>query len=388
MRFSKALLAFGLSLAITLLGCTQDNVKKLRFGVLLPLSGPAAPYGNDCREGLVLAQEMLNAHGGINGAKVEFVIEDTAGDVAQAAALARKLTADKSIVALLAGTRTGETVAIANLLPQLKIPMVAVASTGDWRGAAKGPFNPWTWRTTRVDTYVVGPLMQVAKEHFGIKRVAIISTRDDDWSMSVLKVYERAIKELGMELVASEFQQTGDTDRSAQLTKILSTAPDGLVINCLSSDAPTIAAQARRLGLTCRFLGTAGFTNPKTWSLAGDKVLDNTLTADTFFSGSDRPDVKEFVEAFRKRWKRDPPPYAAYAYDGFKLAIEAVKKSGTLTNRDKVRDALASIRELDGVQGRHTWTQPQGDSFKPTAVLLIEGEGYKLVAEVPPDSGE
>jgi branched-chain amino acid transport system substrate-binding protein len=360
--------------ALTFSACQRKTDNAVHFGAILSLTGAAAPYGQDNLRGLQLAEEVLNERGGIRGKKVVVDIQDSAGDPAQAVTLAQRFASDQNMLGILGPTRTGETLAVAKLLPNIQISMMSVGSTGDWN-AAGGEFNDWTFRSTRVDTYLIEPLLKAARDRFEVKKVAIIYTANDDYAKSVEPIYEKIAQDLGIEVVAKESQMTGDTDRSAQLTNIKGAHPDGLIINTLASDAPTIAAQARKLGITSRFLGTAGFTNPSTWQNAGPGVLDGTIVAENFFPGSSKPAVQLFVERYKKKFGGDPPPYAAYAYDGLMLLATAVDKSGAQNNRRSVRDALGSISGYEGVLGTLTY-RGKGDAEKTPIILQIQKGTY------------
>jgi branched-chain amino acid transport system substrate-binding protein len=360
--------------ALTISSCQQSNDNAVHFGAILSLTGAAAPYGQDNLRGLQLAQEVLNEQGGIHGKKIEVDIQDSTGDAAQAVTLAQRFASDRNVLGILGPTRTGETVAVAKLLPNLQIPMMSVGSTGDWK-AAGGDFNDWTFRSTRVDTYLIEPLLKTARDRFGVKKVAIIYTANDDYAKSVEPMYEKVAQDLGIEVVAKESQMTGDTDRSAQLTKIKAAQPDALIINTLASDAPTIADQARKLGITARFLGTAGFTNPSTWQNAGPGVLDGTIVAENFFPGSSKPAVQQFVERYKKKFGGDPPPYAAYSYDGLMLLAEAVNKAKDPSDRRSIRDALGALSGYEGVLGTLTY-HGKGDADKTPIILQIQQGKY------------
>jgi branched-chain amino acid transport system substrate-binding protein len=370
MRTSSVLV---LSFAILLSSCQRTQTNVPRFGVVLSLTGPAAPYGQDNLKGLQLAQDSLRAE----GYPVDLDVQDSAGDPAQAVALARRFSADSSILAILGPTRTGEAVAVSKILPELKIVMISVGSTGDWTGAAGQDFNQWTFRSTRVDTDLVRPLLTVARDKFGVKRVAAIYTANDDYSVSVMRLYEVALAELGMDLTAKESQMNGDTDRSVQLTKIKNTNPDALIVNTLSSDAPTIADQARRLGVRARFVGTAGFTNPATWKLAEPGTLDGTLIAENYYPNSPRAVVKAFTQQYKARFGNEAPPYAAYAYDGLKILASATRNAKS-NDRSMVRDRVGHVSHFDGLLGDLTY-RGKGDAKKVPVILQIRGSEYSLV---------
>jgi branched-chain amino acid transport system substrate-binding protein len=372
----KAALA-AIIVSLPLMGCHKKSDDAVHLGAIVSLSGPAAAYGEDNRRGLELALAAINEKG-IAGRKLVLDIQDSAGDNAQAVTLSRRFADDPQTLAILGPTRTGETVAVSKILPSIQIAMMSVGSTGDWSSAG-GAFNPWTFRSTRVDTYLIEPLLRVARDRFGVKTVAMISTANDDYAVSVRPVYTRAAAALGLKLVADEVQMTGDTDRTAQLTRIKAARPDALIINTLSSDAPVIASQARRAGITSRFIGTAGFSSPATFKLAGADTLEGTLTADNFFMGSAAPQVADFVQRYRRAYKANPPAYAAYAYDGLRVVADAIARSGAKPTRQAVRDALASTKDFPGVLGTLTYKGP-GDAAKPAVILVISQGQYRLVS--------
>jgi branched-chain amino acid transport system substrate-binding protein len=254
---------------------------------------------------------------------------------------------------------------------------MSVGSTGDWKNAAGEDFNKWMFRSTRVDTYLVRPLLTMARDRFGVKRVAAIYTANDDWAVSVMRLYETVLTQLGIQLVAKESQMSGDTDRSPQLIKIKAANPDAFIVNTLSSDAPTIADQARRLGIRARFLGTAGFSSPNTWSLAKPGTLDGTLVAENYYSTSPRPIVKAFTEQYKAKFGAEAPPYAAYAYDGLRILARAVRNAGS-RDRGAIRDAIGSLTHFDGVLGDLTYHY-KGDAEKLPVILEIHGGKYALV---------
>lgn len=377
--FSLYLLTACLFSLLIFNACDKPSGNVIRIGAILTLSGPVAPYGQDNLKGIQLAQGLINENGGIAGRKVEIDVQDDAGDPAQATALARQMASNNNIIAIIGLTRTGSTVAVAKLLPTLQIPLMSVGSTGDWKSASGGDFNDWTFRSTKVDTYIIEPLLRTARDDFGIKRVAIFYTANDDWAVSVTKVYESKINELGLQLVAKESQMSGDADRSPQLTKIKAANPDAIVVNCPSGDAITMANQARDLGIkNPRFIGTAAFNNPSNWNLAKPGVLDGVLVAENFYSGSPRPAVREFNQRYKTKYGAEPPPYAAYAYDGMMLLAEAAKKAGNPPDRRALRDALGSIQNFEGVLGKITY-KGKGDADKDSVILRIEQGHYILV---------
>ena len=125
-------------------------------------------------------------------------------------------------------------------------------------------------------------------------------------------------------------------------------------------------------------MGTAGFTNPSTWKLAGPGVLDGTILADNFYPDSPKRAVHEFVDRYRQRFGGDPPAYAAYAYDGIMLLANACSAVADPCDRKAIRDALATTHNYEGVLGTLTYNG-SGDAIKTPIILEIRNGKYALL---------
>src|SRR5437867_3082290 len=104
MRLLAALTVLSAGLAVA---CEREHRDVIKFGVILSLSGPAAPYGQDNQKGLQVAQAVAVAGGTATGRRLKLDVQDDAGDAAQAVTLARRFAADPSVCALIGPTRTG-----------------------------------------------------------------------------------------------------------------------------------------------------------------------------------------------------------------------------------------------------------------------------------------
>ncbi len=341
------------------------------------MTGPAAAYGIDGEKGIELARAHLASGDHINGNSIQFEIEDSGGDPATAVMLARRFADDSRVVAILGPTRTSEAVAVSRVLQDKKIPVISVGSTGDWQSAAGTGFGPWMFRSTRVDSTIVRPLLAYLQRG-GANSLGILYSSDDSWSDSITQVYRKVAPEIGMKITFDESIPTGDPNRTPQLLKLKLAHPDAVIINLLAEDAPAAVSQAREMGITSRFAGTAGFTNQSTWSLAKPGSLDGVIVGDNFYSGSPRPPVLEFVKTYQDRYHTSPPPYAAYAYDGARILVDAIERCGGCSNRDEIRRLIGSTTNFEGVLGVLTY-HGSGDAEKTPVLMRIAGDKYEIV---------
>src|SRR5690606_36157067 len=97
-----------------------------------------------------------------------------------------------------------------------------------------------------------------------------------------------------------------------------------------------------------------------------------------WFPGRDHPKVREFVTRYNERFGSDPDQFAAQAFDGLFLFAEAVRIAGSTTDRLAFRDALASIKDYDGVTGVFSFDDKGEPSMKANILQVQEGVYVEL----------
>jgi branched-chain amino acid transport system substrate-binding protein len=360
-------------------GCPKRNSSStFKVVAILSTLGKPAAYGRDNKAGLEIARDEISSSGGMHGLPLEIAYEDTDGTPASIPNLIRKYSADPSIMAVLGPTTTDETTTAANLLPGLSQPliMLSVGSTGDWK-PNNGKFNDWTFRSTRVDSTVIPDLIRIVHNHLHPKTASIIYHPDNEYSMSVLPVYERACRDYGINVIAEEAATKAATDWSAQLTKIKDHSPDILIVNVLAGAGPKILGQSRDMGLMMPCVGTAAFTNPATWPVGGT-AMEGTLVGDIFDPEIDTPEVKAFVRRYQAKYHQTPPAYAAYSHAGLTLLAQAARLAKVPTNRQSLRDALGQLKNVPTVVGTVSYNG-RGDISQHPVVLQIHRGSYRRV---------
>jgi len=339
----------------------------IKIGSVISLTGGASVYGNQVKQGIELAIDKINKEGGVDGAKMEAIIEDGAGERAQAAALMRKFAADPSILCVVGPIRSPVMLAISPIADQLKIPLVAPS------GSLKMDFNKWTFRNSLLDDVASPAALDFARKKWGLKKAVILYARDDDFSMVGMKVFEKACQDQGITLLDKLSFMSKDTDFSAQLTKIKSLNSDAILIPILDQNAALVISQARQLGLEQPFVGSMSVGSPRLFELSGGAAV-GTVAVTGFFAESDRPVVQDFVKRFRERFNMDPPTFAGYVTDVIGMIADACKRANTTTDRAKFRDALGATTNYVGVSGVLTF-RDKGDAEKQPIVIQLGSDG-------------
>lgn len=336
------MLALGTSLA-------GPAVADIRIGVAQALSGPAAQYGVPAKNGFVLAAEQINARGGINGQKLELIIEDEQGKKEEALNVYKKLIFKDRVLMIFGPTLSNSAFAADPLANHAKV--VAFGTSNTANGITD--IGPYIFRNSVMESDVLPHTVRAAVKRFKVRRVAVIYGNDDAFTKSGYDVFKTVLAAQKIEVSHTETYAKGDVDFKAQLTKIKGGNPDAIVCSCLAEEAANIILQARGLGIKVPFIGGNGFNSPKLFEIARQAAND-TLMGSPWSADNRTPANVAFMADYQKKYGTPADQFAAQAYDAVQIAAAALKKiriSGNpAVDRQALRDALPGV-QLDGATG-------------------------------------
>jgi branched-chain amino acid transport system substrate-binding protein len=327
--------------------------KTLEIGVLGPLSGGAASYGVELVRAAEIRTDEINKAGGLKVGgdvyKIKLVTYDHKASAADAATAANKLIFQDKVKYII-GNAVGAT---CNAVQTVSEPQKVLFAFVCWGTNNLGPDKPYSFRSMLSQWEVAEPFYRWVKDkHPAIKKIAIISPNDTsglDTNTAVVK----AVKSLGLELVAEETYERGTKDFYPILNKILAKKPDLLdVAASPPGEAGLILKQAHELGFKGAKGWTAG-TNPASLvSISGPEAAEHLWSPLNINVKSDFVDarVRKFGEEYEKRYKEVPGAIAVANYAAFDVITKAMQEAGSV-DTDKVLAALTS-RPYDTVWGR------------------------------------
>jgi branched-chain amino acid transport system substrate-binding protein len=227
---------------------------------------------------------------------------------------------------------------------------------------------PWLTRIWPDDRQQCWRLAHLAVRLRGCQRIAILRESSRPGRVGVMH-FANYIRRLGYPPVAHLLYQPGDRQFTAQLNALKADQPDAILFYGQPEDIGRAAALIRKAGLKAQFFGFDRLKEPAFAREAGAAAEGVTIT---YFFNPERTDKVwlDFVARFEKRWGEKPDVYAAYGYDGAKLMIEAIDKSGP--NRFRIRDYLANLNEWDGVTG-HMIFDGRWDNIVPIGYAEFKG---------------
>ncbi|HEX7221571.1 MAG TPA: ABC transporter substrate-binding protein [Burkholderiales bacterium] len=323
----------------------------IKVGAFLSVTGPAAFLGDPEQKTLELYVEKLNAAGGLLGRKLELVAYDSAGDAEKARGFVKRLIEQDKVDVLVGGSTTGETMAAVPLAEAAGVPFISLA------GAVViiEPVKKWVFKTPHTDRMACEKIF-VDMRARGATRAALISGAggfDRSMRAECLKVAGKH----GVEIAADETYGPGDTDMTAQLSKIKAAGVQA-VLNAGFGQGPAIVTKNyRQLGLTLPLYQSHGVASKQYVSLSGDAAEGVRLPAAALLVADTLPDAdpqKKVVVSYKRdyeaRFKQEVSTFGGHAYDGLMLAVDAMRRAGS-TEKSKVRDALEATRGYVGTGG-------------------------------------
>lgn len=356
-------------LALTLASCSKAESNSVKIGGIFPLSGQVAVYGVECKNGVDLAIEEINAAGGINGKPVVLVSEDDEGNPDKTVNAFKKLSTKDGVKVIIGSLTSGCTQAITTLSQASKVVQIAPAATAP----AITDAGDFIFRACFIDPFQGTVGGKFAAETLGKKRAAILYDIGNDYSVGLADNFKIAFTKAGGSIVSEESYATNDKDFNAQLTKIKNANPDVVYLPDYYGTVALIAKQLRAQGINVPMVGADGWDGLT--SNAGDEVLGGYYS-NHYAVDSTEPAVKKFVESFRAKYNKDPNSFAALGYDCVYLIRDAIVAAGA-EDSIAVRDALAKT-DGDYVTGHLTFDEKHNPIKSAVMLELVKADDGTL----------
>src|SRR5262245_2505956 len=333
------------------------------YGVVLPLTGAAAPFGTDQVKAHMWAVDEINAAGGANGRKLNpIVLDSQAKPDVGVAAVTRLASVDK--VPMFVTAFSTVVAAVAPIANRNKILELSVGANSP-RISKLGEYVYTTYPLADVDVTL---LAKYAYEKLGARRAAAIFVNDESGIYGA-EVFRDAFKALGGEVGAFESYEATATDYTGAVLKVRAANPQVVHLHGNAGDTPIALGQMRQLGISVPVTtNTAGY-NPVLIQKIG-KAADGLIVATLAPGPKESAAVAKYVARWQKEENRIPNnmPNTQYVHDSayvVKMLVEEVDKAGKPLTGDSLREALLKIRtfklpltETVKIEDNHTVRKP------------------------------
>lgn len=353
----------------------------IKIGLVASLNGELKPWGDDCEKGARLAVEEFNAAGGVNGKKVELLIEDSASKAEQGRSATDKLIAE-GCLGIIGEVASGITLQMANSCFDKGVPIVAVGATRvDITDIGSNVF-----RVCYTDDFQ-GPVMaKFAYDDLGLRKVAIMTDQAQPYSTGLSDNFRKKFVELGGEIVDEQFYRSPeDKQFGPQLQQIKEKAPDGLFLSGYFTEVGAIARQAKEAGLSVKMLGGDGWDSTEL-NTSGGAAIVGGFFCNHYNNEETRPEVQTFLSKWQAKYKSKPATtMGALGYDATMLVCDALKRASALDSK-ALTEAIENTENFAGVSGSITLKGNNGNPPKRALVVEVTSTGQKFAKAFEPGS--
>ena len=330
-------------------GAVSSGAKNAaKIGFTAALTGGAAAYGKSEEEGVRLAVEEINKKGDF---PIDLLVEDTKAVPADSMNATKKLIQEK--VSLIIGPMTSnEAKAAGPIIQNAKVPSLEISVTAE----NITDIGDCIFRNSVPESKNIPQTVKKTHKLLGYKTAASLYAHDNEQHVTAQKYFQKTMEEEGVQVIDVETFGSKDSEYSAQLTNIQHKAPDVIVVCSYYQEGSRILKKMREMGMDQPVLGDNGFVSPELGKMAG-AAADNVYVSSMWSADRKDEKVQKFVENYTKAYGRAPDQFAASAYDGVYMAMDAMQRAGTTTDHKKIRDALAQMKDFKGVCGTFSFDE-------------------------------
>ncbi|GAA5500927.1 leucine-, isoleucine-, valine-, threonine-, and alanine-binding protein [Deinococcus xinjiangensis] len=365
-----------LALAFAASASAQGTIK---IGAITSLSGRFATFGQMQQAGFKVAIEEINAKGGVNGQKLELVLQDDASDTNKALSAAENLV-NQHVPLILGAYASGITKPLSQYMNRVKVPLLNTTSVDE---TITKPGNPYTFRVTNQSSVYTRSLIEQLGKMQGLKTVAVL-TSNDAFGKSVMNDVSSLLPKSGYQLIGKDTYDQGLTDFRPILNRYKAANPDVVIFASYEQDAVALAKQVKEVGLAPKIIAgiATGFALPDFLKGAGSSA-EGFLVTMVWNQDVKYPGAQNLYARLKKALGgEEPSQHAAQSYAGMLAAAEAIRLAGG-TDPAKVRDALTKVK-LNTAFGPVSFKNYGGYQNQNSVVgLITQVQSGKFVTVAP-----
>jgi branched-chain amino acid transport system substrate-binding protein len=353
--------------------------EEIVVGATVPITGALAGSGLQYYHSLQMAQDDINAAGGIDGRKLRIVFEDTQASNSVAVNAFIKLTQQENPCFVFLSSYTIQNLAVEQAVLKAETPC---AYAGGGIGVADKK-NPWMFRIRPPDNLASDAIAAALTGPMKAKEVGILHIQDD-YGTGSANALEAALGKTGAKIVARETYGARDNDVSAQLLALKNKGAQALAAYSYVRDGALVLTQRRTLDLGIPLVGNSSYVIPSLLDLVTAADVQGCYSVIDAVLGTSRgPKSVEYTARFAERFKMKADPYGSCYYDAAMMLAGGLRKVGP--DKAKLRDWFTAMKGYEGVT-RTFGTDERLDMAHSVALVdfLPGTTDIKLVSTFPP----
>jgi branched-chain amino acid transport system substrate-binding protein len=346
------------------------------IGVVTAQSGALASYDQPSLAGLKLAIDDINKRGGMGGKfKVKLMVKDTRSDMAATVAAAQELI-DAGAKIMITPCDADPSIVVGQMTQPLAIPTLTFCGSSPILTGAVGDMMFATYPT---DNLQASALASYASEQ-QLRKAYLLISPDSSYTAKLPEYFAQAFTKKGGKIIGRSSFAMNQQDFSAVVTKIknLREPPDLIMTAAYEPDFPAFIRQLRAAGVMTPVFGADALGTPTVLGLG--KLVDSVV-----FTAVGCAEPRSRLEAFNTRYKQitGRSVQSTYEVNGYEIGLlldAAAKNAGSMSGK-ALRDALASLKNFQGITSTITYAGTQRMPLRSIAVLRHEN-GVRRCAKV------
>ncbi|BAY99127.1 extracellular ligand-binding receptor [Tolypothrix tenuis PCC 7101] len=350
---------------------TSEATNAIPIGIAFAQTSNVALLGQEGTDGVKIAEKYFNAKGGINGKPIKLIFQDTGGDEVGTVNAFQTLINQNKVVGIIGPTLSQQAFSANPIAERNQVPVIGASNT------AKGipEIGDYVARVSSSVAVVAPYAVKAAlKQNPNIKRVAVFYAQNDAFNKSETEIFQKTVKDLGLDLVTVQKFQTTDTDFQTQASSAINLKPDLAIISGLAVDGGNLVKQLRELGYKGIIIGGNGFNTSHIFSVC-KALCDGVIIAQAYSPEYQSEINTAFRKAYFEQYRREPPQVSAQAFTALQVYVEALQsldKKGNITQLSLPQLRKALNQEL--LKG--TYQTPLGEIAFTSVGDVIQKDFY------------
>ena len=341
---------------------------EISIGLVYPVTGRLATFALPIQRGFELALEEVNSSQ-LGDVRFKFIIEDDQSTVEGAVEAYNKLIHQTDVPVIFGPTTSGQAEAAFPIAQENGV--VAFSSSSNASGLST--LGDFIFRAGLTTDVLLPAGVRVTHAELGYQGVAIIYDEVDPYSIDSHEKFRDTLTEIGVEILITETFQSGDTDFSAQLTRIKDANPDAIFIAAQQPELIGIQVQGRQLGISTEVPYITSLISDV--ENAGD-AAEGAISFAGWISTADTPGNQAFVQKYRATYGSEPNTWTAQSYAAVYILAAAIAETQS-TDPTAIREALANTKNFDTVLGAFSFNTV-GDAVYDPIVQIVENGEFQI----------
>ena len=346
--------------------------REISIGVVLPQTGVLGPgeFGPGAlvmENGFNMALEEINSSQ-LSDVRLKFITEDDQSTVEGAVEAFNKLIHQDKVPVII-GVWTSQ---VAQSVFPIAQENQVVAFSPVVIASGLTEIGDFIFRASNTTDVLIPGGVKATQEKLGYQSVATIADSVDRFSQDSDALFKQTFADSGIEVVASETFATGETDFSAQLTRIKESNPEAIFVSAQQIEVIEILTQGRELGIPSEIPFISIVLSVDEIQRAGD-AAEGAITFTDWVSTADTLGNQAFVQNYTAKYGMEPSVWAAQPYAAVYILAEAISNAQS-TDSTAIRDALANITDFDTILGKFSFNAVGDAVYDPVVLIVKDGE--------------